>query len=293
VILIGLITAVAARNRRRSVPAARSDLRPLRKSARVELGLAVAALAMAALLGTMAPPVSGQSAKAASLTVSGSDFATTTRAELTVASPAPGPNRFSLRLEDYDSGVSLKAREVSLRFTPVDDPGIEPSTLKLRPAPDGSYVGSGADLAFDGRWSVDVLVRRGAQVVEVPLRLTLPGPKQFVSVFRPPGKPPQYTMQIGSVGNIRIEPRPARAGPSMVYVTCYTIFGGVSRVDQLVLTSGAPGTPPTQRPVRRLSQGRFVAPIELEPGPFEIGVVAHTRDGTRLRGVFELNVSEG
>jgi hypothetical protein len=100
-------------------------------------------------------------------------------------------------------------------------------------------------------------------------------------------------MQIGSVGNIRIEPRPERAGPSMVYVTCFTIFGGVSKVDELVLTSGVLGTEAGQRPVRRLNQGRFVAPVKLEPGPFQIEVVAHTRDGTRLRGVFELDVPEG
>jgi copper transport protein len=293
VVLIGLITVVAARNRRSSVPAARSDLRPLRKSGRIEVGLGVAALAVAALLGPLAPPVSSQTARAVSLTVSGSDFATTTRAELTVASRKAGPNDFSLRLEDYDSGEPPKVDGATLRFTPVDDPGIEPSTLRLRPASGGAFVGSGSNLAFDGRWSVDALVRRGAGVIEVPLQLTLPGPKQFVSVFRPPGKPPQYTMQIGSVGNIRIEPRPERAGPSMVYVTCFTIFGGVSKVDELVLTSGAPGTPARQRPVRRLSQGRFVAAVELEPGPFEIGVVAHTRDGTRLRGVFELDVPGG
>ncbi len=42
-----------------ALPSARSDLAPLRRGARVELVLAAAALAVAALLGTLAPPLAG------------------------------------------------------------------------------------------------------------------------------------------------------------------------------------------------------------------------------------------
>ena len=60
--------------------------------------------------------------------------------------------------------------------------------------------------------------------------------------------------------------------------------------DRLVVTAAAPGEPPRQLPVRRLGGSRFVAAAELEAGPLEIGVVARTRGGSRLRGVFELDI---
>jgi hypothetical protein len=274
------------------VPAAGEDLRPLRRTSSVELALAVAALGVAALLGTLAPPISARSALP-TLSAAGSDFGTTTRIELTTASDQPGPNLFTARFTDYDTGAPLTGGKATLRFVPLDDPGVEASALALKPGRDGAYVGSGANLAFDGRWAVTATLQRGGDAIAIPLELDVPGPKQFVSALRIPGRPPQYTMQIGSVGSIRIEPDPQRAGPSTVYVTCFTVFGAVSQVEQIVVNAAAPGGPVRQQSVRRLGAGRFESRIYLEPGQFEIGVVAHTRDGTRLRGVFELRVPGG
>jgi copper transport protein len=286
---IGAIVAIAARSRRR-VAAAGADLGPLRRSSKVELALALIALAAAALLGTLAPPVSGGSAAALGLSVSAADFGTTTRVELTVASKEPGPNQFTVRVEDYDSGEAVEAGAVGLRFAPLDDPGAAPSSLALRPGPDDTYVGSGANLAFDGRWDVVATVEREGGAVTIPLELDLPGPEQFVSVLRPPGLPPKYTMQIGTVGQIQLQPNPERPGPSRLYVTCFTTFGSESLVEQFVLTAAADGGETRQLPVRRLGSGKFVTAVELRPGPLELGVVARTRDGTRLRGVFELRI---
>lgn len=288
-LLLGAIVAIAVRGRRR-VAAAGTDLGPLRRSSAFELGLALLALAVAALLGTLAPPVSGQSAAALGLTVSNADFGTTTRVELTIASDQPGPNSFAVSVEDYDSGDVVEASAVGLRFAPLDDPGTEPSLLRLRPGPDDTFVGSGSNLAFDGRWAVTVTVERDGGAVTIPLELDLPGPEQFVSVLRPPGLPPKYTMQIGTVGQIQVEPRPERPGPSRLYVTCFTTFGSESLVEQFVLTAAVGGGETRQLPVRRLGSGKFVAAVELEPGSLELGVVARTRDGTRLRGVFELDI---
>jgi copper transport protein len=288
-LLVGAVVALAARYRRRVTTAA-STLGPLRRSSAIELALALAALALAALLGTLAPPVVGQSAAPLGLSVSGADFGTTTQVELTVASKEPGPNQFTVRAEDYDSGDPVEAGAVGLRFAPLDDPGTAPSSLSLRPGPDDTYVGAGANLAFDGRWAVAVTVERDGGAVTVPLELDLPGPEQFVSVLRPPGHPPKYTMQIGTVGQIQLEPNPERPGPSRVYVTCFTTFGSESRVDQLVLTVAAGEAPTRQLPVRRLGSGKFVAAVSLAPGPLKVGAVARTRDGTRLRGVFELEI---
>ena len=291
-VLIGLIVAIAARNRRDSVPAAPRDLDPLRRRSRLELGLALVALFVAALLGTLAPPVSGEGGLPV-LSASGADFGTTTRVELVTASDQPGANRFEARVEDYDSGDPLEAEAVSLRFTPLEDPGVEPSTLKLSPGPDGTFAGSGPNLAFDGRWRVDAQVTTpGGATVEVPLELDVPAPRQLVSVLRVPGRAPKFTIQIGSEGDIRIVPVPERAGPSTVYVTVFTFLGLVPPVDQLVLTTTVPGEPARQQAVRRLSSGRFVADVDLPAGPLEVAVTARIRDGSRMRAVFHLNVPE-
>ena len=245
---------------------------------------------MAALLGTLAPPGSG-SAGPAGLAVSGADFGTTTRVELTTASDEPGANLFTVKVEDYDSGDAIEADRVSLRFTPLDDPGIPPSALALALNADGDYVGSGANLGFDGRWDVEVLVERGGDAVEVPLELDLPVPEQFVSVLDIPGspRPPQYTMQTEN-GYLRISPDPDRAGPNRVHVHVYTAFENSVPTDQLVLTVATPGETPRQLPVRRVGSARFVAAGKLAAGPVEIGVVARTSDGARVRGVFKLQI---
>jgi hypothetical protein len=288
--LIAAIVALAARNRRRPVPATASDLEPLRRTSRAELALALGALAVAALLGSLAPAVAGPRAAPQGVSDEGSDFGTTVRVELAAASAEPGPNRFVARVDDYDSGEPVEADRVSLRFIPLDDPGIEETTLELKRGPDGAYVGSGANMAFDGRWGVTLLVERGGDAVEVPLELELPFPEQSVSFLRLPDRAPQYTMQVGSDGYIRITVDPERPGSAEVHVTCYTVFENLAPIEQLVLTATAGDGPTRQQPVRRLSPARFVAEVELEAGGNTIVVVARTSYGVRLRGAFELDV---
>src|SRR4051812_6340066 len=154
VVLLALIVALASRNRRRSVPAAGEDLRPLRRTSRLELVLATGAIATAALLGTPAPAVAGQPPVPQGLHASGGDFATSVRVDLGAASSEPGPNRFTVRVEDYDSGDPLSGANVRLRFVPLDDPDVAPTSLSLRRRTDGSYSGTGPNLTFDGRWGV-------------------------------------------------------------------------------------------------------------------------------------------
>jgi copper transport protein len=289
IVLVAIIAAIAARNRR-GVAAAATELRPLRRRATLELALATEALAVAALLGTLAPPAPAGPTPARGLTAAGTDSSASVRAQLASAASRLGPNRFVVHLTDSDSGEPVQARRVRLRFTPVDDPDARSSTLALRPGAADTYAASGSNLRFDGRWEVDVLASKGSEAVEVPLRLNVPGPKHFVSVERIPGEPPKYTMQIGSVGYIRIAPNPERAGPSRIDVTVYTALQGVSNVKGLVLTAAGPDGPTRQQPVHRLSRGSFVAPVGLEAGAETIAVIAHARDGTRLRGEFHLQV---
>ena len=290
VVLMLAIAAFGAVNRRWSVPAAATNLRPLRRTASGELTLMTLALAAAALLATLPPPVSAQ-AGLAGLEVSGADFGTTVRVRLTTVSDQPGPNRFVLFVVDYDSKRAIAATRVSLRFTPLDDPGVASTSLQLVPGPNGAFVGSGANLSFDGRWQVTALIERAGDSIEVPLELeTRAVWRPYVFVARDPGQAPTYTVDV-SGGTIRISPNPEREGPSKLYVTCYDQIGDPRPVDEIVVTdASANDSVARQLPVRRLSRGRFMAEVELSTGRHTIAAVGRTFDGTRLRAVFTIDV---
>jgi hypothetical protein len=125
----------------------------------------------------------------------------------------------------------------------------------------------------------------------VPLALDVPGPAQEVSILRAPGQPPEYTMQIGTAGLIRITPNPERAGPSTVTVDVFDQIESELSVRKLVLTTAAGDGPTRQVPTRRLDVNRFSARVTLARGRNTISVVAHALEGgQRLRGVFDLKV---
>src|SRR5439155_405358 len=160
-----------------------------------------------------------------------------------------------------------------------DDPGVRATSLPLAPGSDRSYVGSGANLSFDGRWRVTVVVNRGGRSVEVPLDLDVRGPKQEISVQLVPGQPPVYTKAIGTfgaLGYIKVSAHPERAGASRVVVTCLNSIESELTVTQFVLTGTAGDGPTRQQPVRRLGPGRFVADVKLASGRYTIAVVART-----------------
>jgi hypothetical protein len=136
---------------------------------------------------------------------------------------------------------------------------------------------------------VTVQIERGGDAVDVPLELDLPIPEQFISAQEIPGEAPEYTLQTTG-GYIRVSPHPLEAGPSKVVVTMFTEFSDEAEIADVVLTLAAEGDPAENIPLRRLGPGRFSGHPELVPGPATMTVIAYTRDRTRLRGFFELDV---
>ena len=290
---IALLLAIAglgARNRWWSVPAADTDLGLLRRTSSAELALAAGALAAAAVLGSLAPPASARALPPLGLTVSGTDARGTVHVELTAASADPGPNRFVLRAVDR-SHAPVQGH-VTLRFTPLDDPGVASTSLVLSPRHDYGYGGSGANMVFDGRWGVTVLIQPygPGRTIRVPLELDAQGPAEFVSVERIPGQALKYTLQVGNLGYVRISPHPEHAGPSAIYVTCYDVFSDVVAVKRLVLTAAAGDGPTAQHRARPVGGNVFAAGVDLARGTNTITVVAKTSFGTRLRAVLQLDV---
>ena len=289
--LVGMIAAVAARNRRAGVPSARSDLAPLRRGARVELVLAAAALAVAALLGTLAPPLAGGAVGLPGLEASGTDVSGTVRVQLNALSNQPGPNRFTVAVRDDKSGDPIQGASVRLLFTPLDDPGVASSTLSLSPAPGGEYVGSGPNMKFDGRWGVRVLITRADGTVEVPLELVAPSPPQQVIVERIAGQAPTFTKLVGPAGFVRISPHPERAGRGQLYVKFFeTSTEEPEPVSRVVVTIAAGSNDVRQQSVREVGIGSYVGDVNLAPGRNQIAVIAHGPHGTRLRSVFDFTI---
>jgi copper transport protein len=291
VALVALIGAVAAHSRRRGVPSASSDLGPLRRSSGVELTLGAVALAAAALLGTLAPPLVGGAVGLPGLEAVGKDVENNVRVQLNALSNQPGPNHFTAVVEDDKSGRPIQGASVRLLFTPLDDIGIAPSSLSLAPAPGGTYVGSGANMRFDGRWGVRALITGPGGSAQVPLELDPVGPPQRVTIERIAGQAPTYTMLIGPAGFIRISPHPDRAGPSQLFVNFYaTSTGDYEDVLRVVVTLAAGNGAVRQQTVRRVGLGAYVSDVELTPGSDELAVVAWSLDGLRLRSVFGLTI---
>ncbi len=284
------IVGLAAANRRRGLPAAGASLYLLRRLSGYELGLAVSALGAAALLASLPPPTAAPRVEPSGLTATGVDFGKSVRVLLTTATAVAGPNRFDLRVSDYDSGEPVAAERVSLRFRPLDDPTVEPTVLVLEPTA-ASYQAQGTNLSLDGRWEITALIDSGAASVSVPLEVQTRSAPQFLSVQRIPGEPVKYTLELVSGGGLlRVWADPQRSGPSQLYATYFDRFGEELPVGDPVLTVGA-GPSTRQHGLRRLGPNRFVADVDLVAGRVDVALVARTvDDDQRLRGEVTLEV---
>jgi copper transport protein len=145
----------------------------LQRSVRAEVALAAIVLVVAAVLSGLPPSsfveAAGQKT-APSVTVTGSDFATTARVRLTVSPGTVGPNRFTVHVVGYDSGRPFPARGVRLEFSLPANPTVA-SSLNLARRTGGTWTGQGTNLSIDGQWDIDVVVQQAATAVDVSLRL--------------------------------------------------------------------------------------------------------------------------
>ena len=274
VILLGVIAGLAALQRWRSIPALGETVDPLRRRGAAELTLAVGAMALAGVLSSVGPPAALGATD--DLTTSGVDAARTVEVDLTRASDQSGPNRFEVRANDADTGAPYDADRVTLRFEPLDDPGIPPTTLELRSDREGEFSGTGTSLAFDGRWRISVVLEAGADSVVVPLEVEVAGPPQFLSLQQVPGESVRSTVYLAGGDSVVVWAEPERAGPAQVFATFRTALGEPLAIDRVVVTVAPEDGPAEQRPVTRLGPNEFVAETPLELGSNTVTVVART-----------------
>jgi uncharacterized membrane protein len=292
-LFLGLVL-LGALNRYRIVPALSGGVRrldELRRNVRGEVVLAACILAVTAVLSQLPPGkfvVDQAAAKPPappSLQVEGSDFATSVRVALTVSPGTTGPNAFTAKITDYDSGEDWPATRVALRFTPRDQPDIGASTLDLKRADDGLWRGQGSQLSIAGRWVVVGLIEGSGPAVTVPMELRTRAAPQQVRVSEVPGQPTLYTVTLAAGDSLQGYVDPGRPGPNTVHFTFFNRSGDEQPVDRgrARMTTSAGSEALT---LIRLGPGHFAANIALEPGRVSFAIDA-TAARTRYDGGFQ------
>lgn len=283
--LLVVLVVLGAVNRFRSVRAALTSLRPLRRVGGAELAVAATVLAATGVLTGLAPASLIPIAPGPSLVISGSDFGTSVRLRIEVVPGFPGLNRFVARLGDYDTGRPIVADRVTLRFTKSDRPDLGQSTVLLTRHSDGLYEGQGLNLSLDGQWTVTTVIERGTKSVEVPLTVTTRSRPQQVRTIAAPGQPTLYIADLDGGNTLNLYLDPGRPGFNEVHATFLTPSGGELPIPQpATIAAARSGTPPAALPVRRFGPGHFIADAKMSVGDWQLDIAATTSDGTILRG---------
>jgi copper transport protein len=263
----------------------------LRRGVRAEVALAVGVLAATAVLSQLPPGklvVGKAAARPAppSVQVEGNDFGTSVRVALTVSPGTAGPNAFTAKVTDYDSGEPWPAERVALRFTPRDQPDLGPATLELTRDPEGLWRGQGSPLSIEGRWVVVALIEGSGPAVTVPLELETRTTPQQVQVSEVPGQPTLYTITLAAGGTLQTYIDPGRPGPNTVHFTFFTPSGDERPSDKARATMARSSGAPERLELLRLGPGHFAANVELQPGKVAFAIQASAA-GRQAGGRFE------
>ena len=165
-----------------TVDGGEAELRGLRRTIAAEIVLGAAVLAATGVLAGLAPATfaaaAARAAASSHVVLSGADYATTVRVRLAVTPGTVGRNAFVASVNDYTAGRPLAGvRSVNLDFSLPAQTAVQPSTLTLARAANGTWQGSALAPSVAGRWSIEVIVEEATTAVDVPLTLQarLPG----------------------------------------------------------------------------------------------------------------------
>jgi hypothetical protein len=214
------------------------------------------------------------------LVVTGSDFATTVRVRLTITPGTVGPNTFRVDALDYDSGAALPADRVSLRFEPLGDPSVGPSTLELAAAGD-AWQATGTQLSLVGPWQVTILVQRPSGAVDIPLQLR-PHLDQTVTVARSADLPDIATITLPGGASIQSYADPGAPGSNQLHITFFDPQGAELPIAKLAVSADGPDAGALAIETRRLTPGHFAADVELSAGAWTFDISATTQAGDTL-----------
>jgi copper transport protein len=264
----------------------------LQRSVRSEVALAAIVLVAAAVLSEL-PPASfvkaaGHTTASPSVTVTGSDFATTARVRLTASPGTVGPNRFTVHVLGYDSGRPISARGVRLEFSLPSNPTVA-SSLNLTLGQGGTWTGQGTNLSIDGQWDIDVVVQEAATAVDVPLRLRTLLPPEHITVSRQPGQPTLYTIQLGHGDTLQTYVQHI-ANLGLVHFTFFRASGKEEPITSASATAITPAGADQPLKLSRLASGHFLAKLSLKPGRWTFRINALPAVGQPLSEYFSQTI---
>jgi copper transport protein len=298
VLVFAAALVLATLNRYRLVPAlgkAAGPLRALRRSVTGELALVACVLLAAALL-TQLPP--GKFALATAprpgpppnVQVQGNDYATSVRLALTVTPGTAGPNTFTARVTDYDTGQPVPASRVALRFSLPDRPDVGGATLDLAHGDDGLWRARGSQLSIDGRWAISALVQAPGMAVTVPLELRTRTAEPQVTVSRAPGQPDLYTITLPAGGRLQAYLDPGKAGANTVHFTFFTAAGAEQFIDEAHARMTTPSGASRRLELLVISPGHFAANTSLQPGRSTFMIDAKPDRGAPMSASFSQQI---
>jgi len=267
--------------------------RSLRRSVAVEVTIAAAVLVAAAVLSGLPPSsfvqAAGRQAAPSSVTVTGSDFATTVRVRLTASPGTTGPNVFQVQLRRYDSGRPFPARQVQLEFSLPSNPNVA-SSLSLARGAGGAWTGRGTNLSIDGLWDIDVVVQEATTAVDVPLRLRTRLPPERITAARQPGVPTLYTIQLGGGRSLQTYVEEIERGHGVVHFTFFRAPEREASITSARAAAITPGGADRSLKLIRFDQGHFAANLILTPGRWTFRINATTAGGRTLSGYFSQTI---
>jgi nitrogen fixation protein FixH len=233
-------------------------------------------------------PAARQQAPAA-VTVSGNDFATSVKVQLTATPGTVGANQFSARVVDYDSGQPIPATRVTMRFILPSRPDVGASILDLKKAPDGRWQGQGI-LSIAGRWSIATLVQWPGNSVTVPLELeprAAPGTSPGVRISRVRGQPTVYTIALQRGSSLQAYLDPGKPGANVLHLTYFAANGNEQPMFEVAAKATNPTGATDDLTLTKFSAGHYVSNLNLSPGRWSFAVDATSKEGDLTDARFE------
>jgi copper transport protein len=290
---LGLLALLGATNRFFNVPAAMQTLRGLRRVGSIELLVGAGVLAATGVLANLAPPSAaggGQPTPARPVVAVGSDFGTSVRVRLLVQPGAPGFNRFTAAATDYDSGASVAATAIELRFQLASRSGVGASTLDLKSTGSGRFSASGGNLSLDGIWNVTATVVGQDATVEVPLVLATQVATQPLDIVATPGAPTIYTAHLPDKATVQVYLDPGVAGDNHLHVTFFDANGAELPVPSATIAlTASDGTAAVLSPLL-LEPGHFTTDVTLAAGTFGLDVIGQVPGADLMHAHMEFKV---
>jgi copper transport protein len=296
VALFGGLVALGARNRYVNIPNTETSVRAvgsLRRTVQAEILVAAGIMGATGVLSELPPATTIAAAAAATraipqrVVVAGSDFATSVRVRLAVTPGTVGPNAFSARVTDYDTGRPVSARAVGLTFTLPGRPDVGSPSLPLARGDGGVWIGRGTVISLDGTWNISVLVQEPSTAVEVPLRFTPRLPPESIQVSKAPGQPTVYTIALAGGASLQTYVDPGSPGNNTVHFTFFQRSGSELPIRSATGSAVTPGGVPENLPLVRFDSGHFVANTRLDSGRWRFHVQASTKEGGEFNAYFE------